>query len=222
MTHDIIDCSYGSDNCSNVRRKSKMQDNCLDVLNKPFYKRRKQLIPPTSGASFSTSKIMLMLTWRCNYINYGTIPVLTVGKFSKWCTLAQHNYAYHFHRFCLLMACWSWLLQSRPFFWFTAVIITSTFALHFAVWLLRIVGVARLIRMAKDRPMNFDLFSQVASVTRGGTTSACQRKCFTRTFFRGQSSIYWNVCVDDTRMSYLLCSVTLPQILSARQEVCYN
>ncbi len=44
-----------------------MQDDCLDVTNKPFYKRRKQLIPPPRGASFRTSKIMLMLTWRLFY-----------------------------------------------------------------------------------------------------------------------------------------------------------
>ncbi len=39
-----------------------MQDDCLDVSNKPFYKRRKQLIPPPRGVSFSTSKFTLMLT----------------------------------------------------------------------------------------------------------------------------------------------------------------
>ncbi len=44
-----------------------MQDDCLDVTNKPFYKRQKQLIPPPRGASFRTSKIMLMLTWRLYY-----------------------------------------------------------------------------------------------------------------------------------------------------------
>ncbi len=44
-----------------------MQDDCLDVSNKPFYNRRKQLIPPPRGASFRTSKIMLMLTWRLYY-----------------------------------------------------------------------------------------------------------------------------------------------------------
>ncbi len=41
-----------------------MQDDCLDVTNKPFYKRQK---PPSRGASFRTSKIMLMLTWRLYY-----------------------------------------------------------------------------------------------------------------------------------------------------------
>ncbi len=29
-----------------------MQDDCLDISNKPFYKRWKQLIPPPRGASF--------------------------------------------------------------------------------------------------------------------------------------------------------------------------
>ncbi len=48
-----------------------MQDDCLDVSNKPLYKRRKILIPPPRGASFRAQKIALMLTWRCNYINYG-------------------------------------------------------------------------------------------------------------------------------------------------------
>ena len=41
-----------------------MQDDCLDVSNKPFYKRRKKLIPPPRGASFRVKKITLMLTWR--------------------------------------------------------------------------------------------------------------------------------------------------------------
>ncbi len=42
-----------------------MQDDCLDVSNKPFYKRfykrRKKLIPPPRGASFRAKKITLML-----------------------------------------------------------------------------------------------------------------------------------------------------------------
>ncbi len=48
-----------------------------------FYKRRKQLTPPPRGASFRTSKIMMMLTWRlylwwrCNYINYGNKSPVT-------------------------------------------------------------------------------------------------------------------------------------------------
>ncbi len=44
-----------------------MQDDCLDVSNKPFYKRWKTLIPLPRGASFRTSKIRLMLTWRLRY-----------------------------------------------------------------------------------------------------------------------------------------------------------
>ena len=32
----FIDSSYGSDNCSEVCRRSKMQDDCLDVSNKAF------------------------------------------------------------------------------------------------------------------------------------------------------------------------------------------
>ncbi len=44
-----------------------MQDDCLDVSNKPFYKRRKKLIPLPRGASFRTSQITLMLTWRLYY-----------------------------------------------------------------------------------------------------------------------------------------------------------
>ncbi len=44
-----------------------MQDDCLDVSNKPFYKRRKKLIPPPRGASFRAKKIALMLTWRLYY-----------------------------------------------------------------------------------------------------------------------------------------------------------
>ena len=43
-----------------------MQDDCS---NKPFYKRRKQLIPPPRGVSFRTYALgpMLMLTWRLYY-----------------------------------------------------------------------------------------------------------------------------------------------------------
>ncbi len=44
-----------------------MQDDCLDVSNKPFYKRRKKLIPPPRGTSFRAKKITLMLTWRLYY-----------------------------------------------------------------------------------------------------------------------------------------------------------
>ncbi len=40
-----------------------MQDDCLDVSNKPFYKRRKKLIQPPRGASFRAKKITLMLTY---------------------------------------------------------------------------------------------------------------------------------------------------------------
>ncbi len=59
-----------------------MQDDFLDVTNKPFYKRRKQLIPPARGASFRTSKIMLMLTWRLYYGGavITSITVLLVAK----------------------------------------------------------------------------------------------------------------------------------------------
>ena len=49
------------------------------------------------------------------------------------------------------------------------------------------------------------------SKSKGGTTSACQRKCFRHTFLRSKFNIIRNVCVktcDDTRMSYLLCSKT--------------
>ncbi len=42
-----------------------MQDDCLDVSNKPFYKRQKKIIPTTVGAFLG--QIMLMLTWRLNY-----------------------------------------------------------------------------------------------------------------------------------------------------------
>ncbi len=54
-----------------------MQDDGLDVSNKPCYKARK-IITTTISASFRASKIMLMLTWHlvmvalCNYIKYGT------------------------------------------------------------------------------------------------------------------------------------------------------
>ncbi len=58
-----------------------MQDDCLDVTNKPFYKRRKQLIPPPRGASFRTSKIMLMLTWRL-YYGGAVITSITVANAS--------------------------------------------------------------------------------------------------------------------------------------------
>ncbi len=56
-----------------------MQDYCLDVSNKPFYKRGKAL---PRGTFFRTSKMTLMLTWRLYYggavitsITYG------IGKF---------------------------------------------------------------------------------------------------------------------------------------------
>ena len=42
-----------------------MQDDCLDVSNKPFYKRQKKIIPTTVGALLG--QIMLMLTWRLSY-----------------------------------------------------------------------------------------------------------------------------------------------------------
>ncbi len=44
-----------------------MQDDCLDVSNKPFYNRQKKLIPLPGGTSFRTSKLTLMLTWRLYY-----------------------------------------------------------------------------------------------------------------------------------------------------------
>ncbi len=43
------------------------KDDCLGVSNKPFYKRRKKLIPPPRGTSFRAKKITLMLTWRLYY-----------------------------------------------------------------------------------------------------------------------------------------------------------
>ncbi len=51
-----------------------MQDECLDVSNKPFYKRRKT----TSKGRFiwnlknyADAHMALILWWRCNYIDYG-------------------------------------------------------------------------------------------------------------------------------------------------------
>ncbi len=38
-----------------------------EIKDKPFHKRQKKIIPGTIGASFRTSKSMLMLTWRLNY-----------------------------------------------------------------------------------------------------------------------------------------------------------
>ena len=54
-----------------------MQDDCLDVTNKPFYKRRKQLIPPPTGASFWTSKIMLM------HLYYGAAVITSIRVLYK-------------------------------------------------------------------------------------------------------------------------------------------
>ena len=48
--------------------KLKMQD-CLDVF---LLSGRKKLQQLDLGASFRASTIMLMLTWRCNYINCGS------------------------------------------------------------------------------------------------------------------------------------------------------
>ncbi len=72
-----------------------MQDDCLDVSNKPFYKRRKKLIPLPRGASFRAKKkkITLMLTWRLYYggavITSITVPCLP--KFTFQCWLAEHS-----------------------------------------------------------------------------------------------------------------------------------
>ncbi len=57
-----------------------MQDDCLDVSNKPFYKRRNKLIPPPRGASFRAQKIALMLTWRL-YYGGAVITSITVVVF---------------------------------------------------------------------------------------------------------------------------------------------
>ncbi len=56
-----------------------MQDDCLDVSNKPFYKRRKNFIPPTRGASFRAPKITLMLTRAYNYYGGAAITVRGIG-----------------------------------------------------------------------------------------------------------------------------------------------
>ncbi len=55
-----------------------MQDDCLDVSNKPFYKRQKKLIPPPRGTSFRAKKITLMLTWRL-YYGVAVITSITVA-----------------------------------------------------------------------------------------------------------------------------------------------
>ncbi len=66
-----------------------MQDDCLDVSNKPFYKRRKQLIPPPRGASFRISKIMLMIAWRL-YYGGAVITSITVNTRAElWLVVVQ-------------------------------------------------------------------------------------------------------------------------------------
>ncbi len=57
-----------------------MQDDCLDVSNKPFYKRQKKIISATVGAfqglkNYADADMALKLWWRCNYINYGSTGV---------------------------------------------------------------------------------------------------------------------------------------------------
>ena len=60
------------DNCLEVKEV----DDCLDVSNKPFYKRQKIIIPTTVGTflgpkNYADADVALKLWWCCNYINYG-------------------------------------------------------------------------------------------------------------------------------------------------------
>ncbi len=48
---------------------------------KPFYKRRKKLIPPPRGESFRAKKITLMLTWR---LYYGGAVITSITVVISW------------------------------------------------------------------------------------------------------------------------------------------
>ncbi len=84
MTREQHSLTVAMDQTTEVCR---MQDDCLDVSNKPFYKCRKKLIPPPRGASFRAQKITLMLTCRL-YYGGAVITSITVQRHMifQWCT----------------------------------------------------------------------------------------------------------------------------------------
>ena len=49
------------------------------IVKQAFFISAQKIITATVGASFSVS-IMLILTWRCNYINYSTMRISTTSR----------------------------------------------------------------------------------------------------------------------------------------------
>ena len=61
------------------------------IVKQAFFISAQKIITATVGASFSVS-IMLILTWRCNYINYSTMRIYLANEANNYNWKASWDY----------------------------------------------------------------------------------------------------------------------------------